>query len=118
MQKGCGCLSSNVGTHWNRAYDQGNSTKCEFPTGISIGKTVREVKQACLACQKAEPPNWQVARKIDAMPVPDNFFASVCIDIFSMPTETWEDQMYDAMVVCVDRLSGWIVAHTKIRGES
>ena len=35
---------------------------------------------------------------------------SVCLDLFSMPTTTWNSQEYDAILLCVDRLSGWIVA--------
>ena len=43
-------------------------------------------------------------------PVPDRIFTSVCIDIFSMPPEKWLGVDYDCMVICVDRLTGWIVA--------
>ena len=43
-------------------------------------------------------------------PIPDRIFSSVCLDIFSMPPEVWCGTSYDCMLVCVDRLSGWIVA--------
>ena len=43
-------------------------------------------------------------------PVPNRIFSSVCIDILSMPVAPWSGQEYDSMVICVDRLSGWIVA--------
>ena len=36
--------------------------------------------------------------------------ASVALDIFSMPTTVLNKKKYDAMVVCVDRHSGWMVA--------
>ena len=36
--------------------------------------------------------------------------ASVAIDLFFMPPVLWEGKNYDMMAVCVDRLSGWIVA--------
>ena len=35
---------------------------------------------------------------------------SVCLDIFSMPTTQWLGSDYDAILLCVDRLSGWITA--------
>lgn len=84
--------------------------KCEFPTGMSIETTVKKIKQGCQVCQQTEPPNWQVARKQHMTPVPDRIFQSVCIDLFSMPTVEWENVHFDAMLIVVDRLSGWIVA--------
>ena len=35
---------------------------------------------------------------------------SVCLDIFSMPPTAWEEVEFDSLLLCVDRLSGWIVA--------
>ena len=84
--------------------------QCLFPTGMSSTQVVKQVKAACQVCQATEPPNWKVARKYDMTPVPDTIFASVSIDIFSLPEVEWLGQSYDAMVVCVDRLSGWIIA--------
>ena len=82
----------------------------EFPTGFSIRKLAGEVKQACEVCQKTEPPNWQVAQRIDMTPIPPRLFFSVSIDIFSLPSTVWEGQEFDCVVLCVDRLSGWMVA--------
>ena len=84
--------------------------KCEFPTGVGIEKTVEAVKRGCQVCQQTEPPNWQVARKQNMTPIPAKVFTSVCIDIFSMPEEFWQGVRYDCIIVCVDRLSGWIIA--------
>ena len=36
--------------------------------------------------------------------------SSICLYIFSLPPTKWEDKIWDALVVCVDRLSGWIIA--------
>ena len=42
---------------------------------------------------------------------------SVALDIFYMPTVKWEGEEYDMMCICIDRLSGWIVAIPgKIKG--
>ena len=35
---------------------------------------------------------------------------SVALDVFRMPTVTFEKEKFDTMVACVDRHSGWIVA--------
>lgn len=35
---------------------------------------------------------------------------SVALDIFSLPTATWQEIVYDSLLLCVDRLSGWIWA--------
>ena len=36
--------------------------------------------------------------------------ASVCLDVFAMPRTEWDEKEFDAILLCVDRLSGWIVA--------
>jgi hypothetical protein len=43
-------------------------------------------------------------------PIPPRLFFSVSIDIFSLPSTVWEGQEFDCVVLCVDRLSGWMVA--------
>ena len=35
----------------------------------------------------------------------------VCVYIFSMPTEEWLGVEYDCILLCVDRLSGWMLGH-------
>ena len=84
--------------------------RVEFPSSMSVEKMVTKIKSGCQICQQTEPPNWQVSRKIQMAPIPDRIFSSVCLDIFSMPPEVWCGIGYDCMLVCVDRLSGWIVA--------
>ena len=44
----------------------------------------------------------------------DRLFDSVCIDVFSMPPVRWQGEDYDCMVLCVDRLSGWLLARPTI----
>ena len=43
-------------------------------------------------------------------PVPDRFMASVCLDIFSMPPTEWLEKPFDCYLLCVDRLTGWMIA--------
>lgn len=35
---------------------------------------------------------------------------SVCLDIFSMPPVEWEGEEFNCFLMCVDRLTGWMVA--------
>ena len=35
---------------------------------------------------------------------------SVCLDIFSLPSVTWSGERFDSLLLCVDRLTGWIIA--------
>ena len=89
--------------------------RLEFPTGFSAQKLATQVKKSCGVCQKSEPPNWKVAQKIDMTPVPPKIFFSVSIDIFSLPTVEWEGSEFDCLVLCVDRLSGWMVAKPSMK---
>ena len=43
-------------------------------------------------------------------PIPSAPMISVAIDLFKLPTVTFEGKKFDTMAVCVDRHSGWIVA--------
>ena len=35
---------------------------------------------------------------------------SVCMDVFSPPPTEWQGKHYDALLLCVDRFSGWVIA--------
>jgi transposase InsO family protein len=45
-----------------------------------------------------------------SFPVPERLMHSVCLDVFAMPPVTWQEVEYDSILLCVDRLSGWLVA--------
>ena len=87
---------------WKRRYNA-TPTQC-------VRKLAKGVKLVCPTCQKSEPPNWEQIGPMSANPVPARIFDSVCIDVFSMPPVNWQDCEYDCMILCVDRLSGWIIA--------
>ena len=36
--------------------------------------------------------------------------SSVCIDLFSLPPVEKNGKLFDTLIVCVDRHSGWMVA--------
>ena len=81
-----------------------------FPLEVEIKPLVQEVRKNCLVCQACDRPNWSMRRPVSGTPIPDRVMVSVCLDIFSMPPAEWLGQTYDAFLMCVDRLSGWMVA--------
>ena len=87
----------------------------EFPPGYAARQLAEQIKKGCGVCQRTEPPNWQVAQKIDVTPIPPKIFFSVSIDIFSLPVSSWQGQEFDCLVLCVDRLSGWMVAKPSLK---
>lgn len=47
---------------------------------------------------------------MEATPIMDGPMISVALDLFNMPKVQVAEKIYDAMAVCVDRHSGWIIA--------
>ncbi len=43
-------------------------------------------------------------------PIPEAPLTSVCVDIFTLSETVWQNNTYDALVLCVDRHSGWMIA--------
>jgi len=60
----------------------------------------------CQACQKIQ----NAKRPITHTPMPPKVMSSVAMDIFYMPPTKLNGKIYDVVVVCVDRHSGWMVA--------
>ena len=54
-------------------------------------------------------------RKIHPTPIPAAIMSSVAIDLFDMPLSKFKGTVYDTMVVCVDRLPGWMVAVPEVK---
>ena len=82
----------------------------EFPPSIPFQKIIEGIRRACNVCQACEPPHHAKLGLQNPFPVPERVMHSVCLDIFAMPSTQWRDIDYDAILLCVDRLSGWIVA--------
>jgi len=88
-----------------------------FPRTVNHAEMASRIKRLCPTCQACEPPNWSLSQPIRMAPIPETIFAHICVDIFSMPSECYEGEWYDCVVVWVDRLSGWILARaTQKRG--
>ena len=63
-----------------------------------------EVRQVC------DPAKGPYRCHMEPWPIPPFLMDSVSVDHFAMPEVTHEGVPYDSMQICVDRLSGWIVA--------
>ena len=81
-----------------------------FPPHATIRAMARDIKRQCVVCQASEPANFSLKLPIRFSPIPDRIMTSVCLDIFRMPRVTWRKREYDGFLLCVDRLSGWIIA--------
>ena len=62
--------------------------------------------ESCQACQRSQ----RLKGPIVHTPIPPGVMESVAIDVFRMPEVGVENRNFDAIVACVDRHSGWIVA--------
>ena len=75
-----------------------------------VEELARRIKGMCQTCQACEAPHCQKQGPVHMTPNPARVMASVCLEIFSLPSVSFEGQDFDSLVVCVDRLSGWILA--------
>ena len=81
-----------------------------LPSSVKLFDNVGDGRQKCLTCQSCDPPNWSLDSPIEPTLVLTHLMSNVCVDIFSLPTAKWGGQTFDSMLVCVDRLSGWMLA--------
>ena len=81
-----------------------------FPATADVRAKAEQVFRQCLVCQACEPPTWSTKEDVHMTPVPDRFMSSVCLDIFSMPPVSWLGPPYDCYLLCVVRLTGWMLA--------
>ena len=81
-----------------------------FPTSVQHTSIIDTIRRTCTICQASAPPRHPREGNLQHFPVPERAMHTVCLDIFSMPPTSWEGNEYDSILLCVDRLSGWIVA--------
>jgi len=82
----------------------------EIPPTCDIRNLVTTLREGCKVCQTSQPPHFAKEGRQEPFPVPERLMYSVSLDIFSMPLVRWEGQEYDSILLCVDRLSSWIIA--------
>ena len=88
-----------------------------FPPTIRLMDELIRIRNICITCQACDPPNWNLNMPLDFTPVPQHIMSSVCLDVLSLPEVEWKGQKYDQILVCVDRLSGWIIARPCVKGK-
>ncbi len=83
--------------------------KFEWADPVDAKKFTWLVMGQCEICQACRPV-WKRKIGIEPTLVPPDLMASVAIDIFQLPPTQWNEVTYDAIALCVDRLSGWMTA--------
>ena len=81
-----------------------------WPAGLSIMEVAQRVRRECITCQACDPPNWNTRAPLVPTPILRHIMTSVALDIFSLPRVEWRGKTFDSMLVCVDLLSGWVIA--------
>ena len=90
--------------------------KFVFAKPVECKKYIMKVTKECPVCEACARPR-SLRGPLGSTPIPPSLMCSVALDIFYMPTVKWEGEEYDMMCICIDRLSGWIVAIPgKIKG--
>jgi hypothetical protein len=87
-----------------------------FPDPTAAKKLAGRVKAQCEVCQSSDPSRQPFKVPIEPFPVPPYLMDSVSVDLFSMPEVSVAGKVYDTLVLCVDRESGWMVG-TAHRGK-
>ena len=64
----------------------------------------------CRVCQQAKPPNWPLKMPVQQSHIPNTILTSVSMDVFQLPQVEWMGITYNAMVIYIDRHSGWVFA--------
>ena len=80
-----------------------------FAPEIWVRRLIGEVGKGCEVCQAHNYPNFQVKGPISFVLVCPELGVSVCVDLFMMLKVNWRGVHYNCMMVCVDRMSGWMV---------
>ena len=77
---------------------------------VDLWRSVRAVRKGCAVCNACNPRNAPSVGEPQWTPVPERPMESVALDVFSMPEVHIGKEVFDCVVLCVDRHSGYIVA--------
>ena len=73
---------------------------------MGLYNAIKQVKKGCSVCQDCNPDNQNVRGEAQWTPIPDQPMQSVAMDVFSMPDPHIGTEVFDCVVLCVDRHSG------------
>ena len=77
---------------------------------IGLYNAIKRVKKGCSVSQACNPDNRNVRGEAQWTLVPDQPMESVAMDVFSMPEVHIGKDVFDCVVLCVDRHSSYVVA--------
>ena len=77
---------------------------------IGLYSAIRQVKKGCSVCQAYNPDNRNVKGEAQWTPILDQPMESVAMDVFSMREVHLGKEVFDCVVLCPDRHSGYVVA--------
>ena len=81
--------------------------QCRFEIDeIGLYNAIKQVKKGCSVCQACNPDNPTVRGEARWTPIPDQPMESLAMDVFSMPEVHIRKEIFDSVVLCVDRHSG------------
>ena len=74
---------------------------------ISLYNAIKQVKNGCSVCQACNPDNWNVRGEAECTPISDQAMESVAMDVFSMREVHIGKEVFDCVVLYVDRHCNW-----------
>ena len=77
---------------------------------IGLYNAIKQVKKGCSVCQSCNPNNQNARREPQWTPIFDQPMDSVAMDFYSMPEVHIGKEVFDCVVLCADRHSGYVVA--------
>ena len=70
---------------------------------ISLYNAIKQIKKGCSVCQACNLDNANVQGEAQWTPIPDQPMEGVAMDVFSMPEVDIGKEVFDCVVLCVDR---------------
>ena len=72
---------------------------------IGLYNAIKQVKKGCSVCHACNPDDSNVKGGAHRTPIPDQPMENVAMDVFSMPEVHTGKEVFDCVVLCLDRHS-------------
>ena len=115
------CIPTSLQKGWIRSRHEGMmhiggkrlwkhlELRYEFAEPKEAERYTMEVTRQCVTCQAVNKARNNDTGWEYTFVAPSALF-SVAMDMFQLPAVAWKGERYDAVALCVDRHSGWIMA--------
>ena len=87
------------------------SRRYTFPCCVDVKTLIGEHVKGCGVCQAAKPRVGVQPSACKFHPIPSHIFSSICVDFLSLPQSVHKGELFDTVLVIVDRTSGYVVTH-------